>query len=118
MKSIIESIRGARYIEVILLVVVICAAALFVFNGSSRQSGNEKTDLELRLERLLERIEGAGDIEVMIASDESDRPVGVAIVTDRRLNMRTQLDIQSAVQALLNIELQRIRIIGREGVDG
>lgn len=117
MKSIIETIRGARFIELLLLIVVISALALVALGGGERGS-TDKTDMESRLERLLERIDGVGDVDVMISTDGEGRPLGVAVVADKRLDVRARLEIQSAIQALMDIELQRIRVIGRGGIAG
>lgn len=117
MKTLVESIRGARFIGLFLLVALLSALGLMLLNSGERgPSGG--TELESRLERLLEGIDGVGDADVMITTDEQDRPVGVAVVVGGNLDVRTTLEIQSAIQALLDIDLKRIRIIGRGGLKG
>lgn len=115
MKTIIESLRAARHIELLILIVLLAALALFMLGGARREPATG-TALEARLEKLLKRIEGAGDVHVMISLDGDDRPVGAAVVTDRPLTVRATLEIQSAIQALLDIDLDRIRVIGRGGL--
>ena len=117
MKSLIESIRGARFIELFLLVALLGALGLLLSGGVDRRAVN-KTELESRLERLLEGIEGVGNADVMISTDGEGRPVGVAVVASGALGVRTALEMQSAIQALLDIDTNRIRIIGRGGLQG
>lgn len=116
MKSILESLRAARHIEVILLAVLIAALGLWMLGSANREPAG--TDVEARLERLIERIGGVGDVDVMISTDEDGHPVGAAVVAGGSLDVRTTLEIQSAIQALLDIDLQRIRIISRGGLIG
>lgn len=115
MKAIVEALRGARHLEVLLALVLIAALGLLMFQGS--RTSADKTDVESRLERLLEGIEGVGDVDVMISMDDKETPVGAAVVASGKLGMRARLEIQSAIQALLDIETNRIRVIGR-GDDG
>ena len=115
MKSIFESLRAARHIELLILIVLLAALALFMLGGARREPAGG-TDVEARLERLLKRIEGVEDVDVMITLGDDDRPAGAAVVSDRPLTVRATLEIQSAIQALLDIDLNRIRVIGRGGL--
>ena len=114
MRSIIEGLRGARHIAIFACIVLISVLALTLTGGRSleRTAGN---DLERRLEQLLEAIDGVGRVSVMISRDDAGRTVGVAVVARGRLDVRTRLEMQSAIRALLDIDLQRIRIIGKGG---
>ena len=117
MKSFIEGLRAARHIELILLIVLLAALGLLMISGLGGAPA-DRTDAEARLERLIERIEGVGDADVMISTDAEGNPVGAAVVVSGTLDVRARLEIQSAIQALLDIELKRIRVIGRGGLEG
>lgn len=114
MRSIAEMIRGARHIELFILLLLVAALGLLLINNTGGNTGS-RTDVEARLERLLHGIDGIGDVDVMISTDADGVPAGAAVVVGGRLDMSTRLEIQSAIQALLDIETNRIRIIGKGG---
>ena len=114
MKSLLESLRAARHIELLILIVLLAALALAMLGGARREPSGG-TDVEARLEKLLGRMEGVGDVDVMISLDADGNPAGAAVVADGPLSVRATLEIQSAIQALLDIDLSRIRVIGRGG---
>lgn len=115
MKSLLESLRAARHIELLILIVLLAALALFMLGGAGRAPSGG-TDAEARLEKLLGRVEGVGSVDVMISLDADGNPAGAAVVADGPLSVRATLEIQSAIQALLDIDLSRIRVIGRGGL--
>lgn len=117
MKSFLETLRGARYIEWFLLVVLLSALGLMLLNDA----GGDRTDKlpeEIRLERLLERIDGVGKVDVMISLGENGKPTAAAVVAEGMDDIGVRLEIQSAIQALLGIDLNRIRVIGKGGWAG
>ena len=116
MKSIFETLRGARHLELFILMLLLSALGLLLLNGSGANPGRSSD--EIRLERLLERIDGVGDAAVMIALDGDGKPVGAAVVAEGLTDVRARLEVQSAIQALLDIDIDRIRVIGRGGVSG
>ena len=73
----------------------------FFLSQPQRQYRTRLPDAETRRDRKL---------------DGDDHPVGAAVVTDRPLTVRATLEIQSAIQALLDIDLDRIRVIGMGGL--
>lgn len=113
MKSVVEYIRAARHIEVFVIVVLFAVLGLLLLNGTGKPA--DRTDDEARLARLLEGIDGVIDVDVMIATDADGKPMGVAVVTGGQLDISARLQIQSAIQALMDIDLNRIRIIGKGG---
>lgn len=117
MKTFVETIRGARFIGLFLMIALLSALGLMLL-GNGERGSTGGTELESRLERLLEGIDGVGDADVMITVDDQEKPAGVAVVVGGSLNVRVTLEIQSAIRALLDIDLKRIRIIGRGGVKG
>ena len=115
MKAFFESLRAARHIELLILIVLLAALSLVVLSGARRETTGS-TDVETRLEKLLGRIEDVGNVDVMISLDADGSPAGAAVVTDSPLSVRATLEIQSAIRALLDIDLDRIRVIGRGGM--
>jgi hypothetical protein len=76
------------------------------------------TPLEARVERILQRIEGAGRVSAMITQGEDGAVTGVLIVAEGLSDMQTYLRLQRAVSALLDVVPERIEIIGGETFGG
>ena len=117
MRRLLDDLRGARHIALFAALALLALAALLAMNvRGTRDTGG--TALELRLQRLLSGLDGVGQVRVMITTDGEGRPEGVAVVCDGLCDMRAYLEIQSAIQALLDVDVTRIRIIGRNGFGG
>lgn len=114
--GLLERLRGARRIELFAALVVASLLALMLVRGSVGSSRPQKTELETRLENILCRIEGAGSVSAMVAQDADGTVTGVLVVADGLSDVRTYLRLQSAVRALLRVDLDRIEIVG--GDDG
>ena len=112
-----DALRGARHLRLYAVVALIGVLGMLWLNGAGAPSGPEKTPLEARLERLLTQIDGAGEVSAMVVEDEQG-VTGAVIVVDRIRDMRTYLKLQTSVQALLDIGLDKIRIIPGEGEIG
>ena len=110
-----EALRGARGLWLFALAVLL-AALLLALPGVGRPAPEGETALERRLAELLGQIDGVGKVHVMISGD--DAPEGVVVICDRLESVRALLELQSAVQALLDVDADRIRIIGRNGFGG
>ena len=119
MKTLVERLRAARFMEVGLLIVALAILGLMMLNaGSNAREDVRGTSLEIRLARLLQQIDGVGRVNVMIAQDDDGAVTGVVIVAGGLSDVRTCLEIESAVQALLGVDLDHIRIIGSQNVRG
>ena len=108
MKSLWESLRRARHIELIAAIVALALLAL-ILTGIGRDAPEAGSDAERRLERLLEKIDGVGRVHVMIADG------GAVVVCERLDGLRAELAVRSAVRTLLDIDNDRIQIIGGVG---
>ena len=64
------------------------------------------------MERILQRIEGAGRVSAMITQGEDGAVTGAVIVAEGLSDVQTYLRVQRAVSALLNVEAAKIEIIG------
>ena len=119
MKTLMERLRGARHIELIFGITLLALLTLMLTN--ERTTGKidvGASPLELRLERLLSGIEGVESVRVMITEDENGNARGAVIVTDDVLSLRSTLQIQGAVQTLLEIDASKVNIISRDRLTG
>ena len=106
MKKFLEELKGARNIEWCLAVLAIAILILTQWNGSP--SAIVQTQQEQRLSAILNRIEGAGRVEVMISESAQE---GVLIVAEGADDLGVCLHLQYAVQTLLGTEASRIEIV-------
>ena len=83
---------------------------------------SEKGELETQLERVLSVMEGVGDVEVMITTEEIEGSVfgtstqkakvcGVVIVAEGAGNATVNARISDAVKALFSIDVHKISIV-------
>ena len=116
MKSLLEQWRGARHIVLLISVILLALVALLATGGARRQpEAAEGSALERRLERVLSGIDGAKGVRVMITEDGEGGVLGAVIVTDDALDVRALLDIQTAVETLLDVDAARVSVIARSG---
>lgn len=113
-----EKLRGAHRIELFAALVIAALLALMVINGMDAKPNKGESELELRMERVLSRIDGAGRVSAMITQDEDGRVTGVVVVADGLDDLRTYLCLQRAVEALLGVEAHSIEIIGKDAFGG
>lgn len=94
-------------------------AGTAAFSSVTEESSGMKTELEKRLEELLENVEGVGKVKVMLMTDAgqglystgSGEVTGVLIVAEGADNSVTIQKIQEAVMALFQIDAHKIRIM-------
>jgi len=136
MKKMMEALAGEsrsaqmlkRFIGIILVIVFSLLFMNVMLNdrdgrnsivsaeGSNSYSSSEKTDVEIRLENILECMSGVGDVEVMIKGKnqsagsflmEEDTGAGdvdgVIVVADGAKNAVTRSEIAEAVSTVCNI---------------
>ena len=117
MKRLLERLRGARGFEWFAALALAALLALMLLRpgGDGDASG---TPLETRVERILRRIEGAGRVSAMITQGEDGTVTGAVIVAEGLSDVQTYLRLQRAVSALLDVEADRIEIIGGSGTFG
>lgn len=90
---------------------VLLLCLLFVW--TRREEGNVKTDMEIRMERVMEKVTGAGETYVMI-NEENEEIKGVLIVCEGAKDIAVRLRVQDAARALLNISNERIHVMAME----
>ena len=113
MKKFLDALRGARKIEIFLAIAAI--AVLLLQGGVPFQPKTHGTELEQRLGAILCRIDGVGNVEVMVTEAADGSPAGVLVVADGAGEIGVCLRLQYAVQTLLGVEASRIEIVRSEG---
>lgn len=68
---------------------------------------NESLSDDERLKNILSKIDGAGQVEVMIAPDNT----GVVIVAEGAGDPVVEKNIYDSVQALFDVEMHKIKIV-------
>ena len=113
-----ERLRGARRIELFAALALAALIALLLLKGGSSGGEVEKTELASRVERIPSRMEGVGEVSAMITEDEAGGVRGALIVAGELDEVGVYLRLQRAVAALLEVEVDKIEIIGRAGSIG
>lgn len=112
MKRVYEILRGARSIEWILLVLLMALLLIILLENTSVHDADP---LEKRLQEILGRIEGAGNVEILVAKDEEGLPEGVLVVSDGAEDIAVNIRLQHAVHTLLGLEISRIEVVQLAG---
>lgn len=93
-----------------------------LLSGSTEEAEERKTELEAKLESLLESVEGVGKVKVLLMTDEAkevqgfyasgkEKVTGVLVCAQGADNSVTVQNIQQAVMALFQIEAHKIKIM-------
>ena len=103
-----------------------------VLTEQPQDSGALGDALETRLAAVLSRMEGAGQVEVVIhyaqtvstsawpqeSAQETGEPVGVVVVAEGADNLRVRLELAQAVQTLLRLEAESVEVFAMDSRDG
>lgn len=119
MRRALERLRAVRHIEWALLA-LLAAAALMLMSGSSSEEATHGGELERRMEAVLECVQGAGRVRVLVNGSENTDPfsgqtdnsvVGVLVVAEGADDLNVALALGRAVQTLLGVEADQIEIL-------
>ena len=103
-----------------------------VLTEQPQDSGAQGDALETRRAAVLSRLEGAGQVEVVIhyaqtvstsawpqeSAQETGEPVGVVVVAEGADNLRVRLELAQAVQTLLRLEAESVEVFAMDSRDG
>lgn len=103
-----DALKSARKLEILILV---AAAAILLVLMLGAQSDSGGSTLEDRLEEMLNRIEGAGRVSVMLTTDAGGSFTGAVIATPASDDIFVTLQLQRAVKTLTGLELEKIQIV-------
>ena len=113
LERIRDTLRGARQLESLVLIIVFALVGLCFVGTGSLQKVSDETPLEARIRGILTYIEGVKDAQVMITEDEEGGITGIVVVANGVSDMTVRLNVQNAVMTLLDAELSQIEIINR-----
>ena len=75
-------------------------------------SDSEQSDLEGKLKRCLSKVEGVGDVDVIVTYDSGGKtPEGVIIVAKGGDNGTVATEITNAIEALLGLPAHKIKVL-------
>lgn len=95
----------------ILLLIGILLVVIAIPTDKSLTNQEYGTDLEKRLETILEEMEGVGNARVMITLREDETIEGVAVVAECGENAVMVRNITEVVQALFDVDSHKIKVI-------
>lgn len=127
--EVLKKLKNVKNIEFIACVFILAIALLLfsLLNGSTK-SGDKQTEvstsssgteIEKRLENILEQIEGAGDVSVMItyesevSSGGGNEISGVLVVSSGAENIKVRLNLLQAVKTALNVDVKIVEIFDK-----
>lgn len=99
-----------------LLTICICLFALVLIavaiklSTSDVTSGTSKTQTETKLAAVLERMDGVGEVNVMVTENDDGEILGVVVVCEGADNIMTRNDILNAVSTALNVERNMVAV--------
>lgn len=103
MKHLLETLKSARWIELLLLSAFLCILLLLMLNGKTVPADSE----EARMSRILSGITGAGEVEVMLGGEDK----GVLVLAEGADDIAVMLSLQRSVQTLTGLPIEKIEII-------
>ena len=113
MKRLSEVLRGARRIEFWIAAAAICALIVLTL-GERGATDQGPSATEARMERVLSRIKGAGQVTVMLSEDGGVLS-GAVVVASGASDVRVVLELQRALRTLTGLELGKIEIVESKG---
>jgi len=110
LKLLVEAFKSARKAEIIIVAAALLMLLLLGV-GNTISENDAVTDEERRMQRILSQIEGAGNVKVMLSTDESGALMGAVIAAPGAEGIAVQLRLQQAVHTLTELELDRIEVV-------
>lgn len=69
------------------------------------------SNVEMRLENMLQKIDGVGNVSVMITFQESEQVEGIVVIAEGAGNAVMVQKITEVVQALFDVDSHKIKVI-------
>jgi hypothetical protein len=104
--------KKLRLKEVVLLSILsifLLIGAWLVFSEKTSTTYTASTDTEKRLVAILEKIEGVGEVEVML-SDTEDGERGAVIVCEGANDIRVLISVREAAATALGVQQKNVKI--------
>lgn len=119
-EEIIKFVKNKNNLTVI-IILIIGVVLMTAFGGQKKdiKSSQKGADEEVRLGEILSKIEGVGEVSVMISYEdnekgEGERPAGIVVAARGADNPKVKTAIYRAAEASLNIGANRICILKKE----
>lgn len=102
-----------QWLIVLLIGLLLAVIAIPTEKSVSDAEESYALDEELRLKNVLERMEGVGDVSIMITYSPSDkeRIEGVVVIADGGGDSVIVRNITEVVQALFDVDSHKIKVI-------
>ena len=119
--SVIKRIKSIKNIQIIIAILIIAVALIIYSNVISKTKSNASsagatesvmTEEEIRLESVLEKIDGAGDVSVMITK-QSETVVGVIIIAEGARDISVRLRLLDATATALGVDKSIINVYSK-----
>lgn len=110
-KSLLE--KGNKTQLLIVLLVGILLLVIAIPTGNRKSETAQASELESRLERILSKTEGVGQVNVMISVKEKEQVEGVVVVSEGADNAVVVRNITEIVKALFPVDSHKIKVIKR-----
>ena len=106
-----ERLRHARSAGILAMAALAALLALLLLrNGGGPSSYG--TELETRLERILNAVDGADRVRAMVSQGQNGEITGAVVVAEGLEDVSTYLKLQGAVMTLLGLDAGQVEIIG------
>ncbi len=114
MNRAIEYLKENKNILIIAVLIVLLILAVVLINAGSGDSAADSVDTlkseeEIKLTRIISELDGVGEAEVMITSDDGGIR-GVVIVCEGADNIMVRSNILNVVSTALNIDKNNIAV--------
>lgn len=77
-------------------------------------AGEEMTDLERRLESILGKMQGVGEVHVMMTFHEDEMVEGIVVIAEGGGSAVVVREITGVVQALFEVDSHKIKVIEKK----
>ena len=107
-----------KWMLILLVGILLVVIAIPTKKTTNSSSGTDfttyeagETELESRLEATLAKMQGVGEVHVMISFQENDMPEGIVVIAEGGGNAVVVRNITDVVQALFNVDSHKIKVI-------
>lgn len=108
MRTWLNRLREGKY-SAYILVAIFAAILLLALSFYWREEPSGGSATEKRLEQIISRIEGVGDLQIMVNETEEE-VLGVIVVCEGADRLSVRLDVLDAVSTALGISRGSIQI--------
>ncbi len=113
MRKVLNFVNDNKKIIIVVVLIIVLIGTIYFINKSGgaaqTSSTSDKTATEAKLTSILNRMDGVGEVDVMISEGENGIE-GVVVVCAGANNIMTRNDILNAVSTALKIDKKIIAI--------